>query len=198
MQQGIERGSRDRGKTGETWRLEEPERSHNGSGDDKRQSELHLPSDGRSRATLQTQLRKLHALGWMDERKCQGAAGICDESKQMSAVVGSSVGAETAAWQQITQMAIVDLFASGTAMQIEAAGSWIMVGLAAQAERERILEAYKYGREEVKSGLGWTNHVPLHSFFVSVLYGTRATCSLKEPCLLQTTPMASPAPIDSV
>lgn len=81
MQQGIERGSRDRGKTGETWRLEEPERSHNGSGDDKRQSELHPPSDGRSRATLQTQLRKLHALGWMDERKCQGAAGICDEKQ---------------------------------------------------------------------------------------------------------------------
>lgn len=22
-----------------------------------------------------------NALGWMDERKCQGAAGICDESK---------------------------------------------------------------------------------------------------------------------
>lgn len=81
MQQRIERGSRDRGKTGETWRLEEPERSHNGSGDDKRQRELHLPSDGRSRATLQIQLCKLHALGWMDERKCQGAAGICDESK---------------------------------------------------------------------------------------------------------------------
>lgn len=54
------------------------------------------------------------------------------------------MGAETAAWQQITQMAIVDFFASGTAMQIEAEGSWIIAGLAAQAEREKILETYKH------------------------------------------------------
>lgn len=140
----------------------------------------------------------MHWAGWTREN-VRMPPGYATKARQIPAVVGSSVGAETAAWQQITQMAIVDFFASGTAMQIEAESSWIIAG-AGSSSRER--ESWRhtstgYGRE-VKSGLDWTNHVPLHSFFVSVLYGRRATCSLKEPCLLQTTPMASPAPIDSV
>jgi hypothetical protein len=93
----------------------------------------------------------MHWAGWTREN-VRVPPGYATKARQIPAVVGSSVGAETAAWQQITQMAIVDFFASGTAMQIEAEGSWIIAGLAAQAERER--ERENPGDMQVQVGYG--------------------------------------------
>jgi hypothetical protein len=100
----------------------------------------------------------MHWAGWTREN-VRVPPGYATKARQIPAVVGSSVGAETAAWQQITQMAIVDFFASGTAMQIEAEGSWIIAGLAAQAERERERESWRHastGRLWKRSQVGLT------------------------------------------